>query len=47
MTALLFNVTMLAIIALKILAALLILNWIAREPKKAVARVANSPKTRV
>jgi hypothetical protein len=41
MTPLLFNVMMLALVAL------LILNWIDSEPKKAVATVANSPKTRV
>jgi hypothetical protein len=47
MTPLLFNVMMLALIALKMLVALVILNWINSEPKKAVATVANSPKTRV
>ena len=41
MTPLLFNVMMLALVAL------LILNWIDSEPKKAMATVANSPKTRV
>ena len=40
MTPLLFNVMMLALVAL------LILNWIDSEPKKAVAIVVYSPKTR-
>ena len=47
MTPLLFNVMILVLVALKMLVALLILNWIDREPKKAEATVAHSPKTRV
>ncbi len=47
MTPLLFNVMTLALVALQMLVALLILNWIDSEPKKAVATAAYSPKTRV
>ena len=39
MTPLLFNVMMLALVALKGLVALLILNWIDSEPKKAAGSV--------
>ncbi len=42
MTPLLFHVMMLALVALKVLVALVILNWIAREPKRAVATAAYS-----
>ena len=34
MTPLLFNLMMLALVALKVLVALVILNWIASEPKR-------------
>ncbi len=47
MTLPFFNLMMLALVALKMSVALVILNWIATEPEKAVATVAYSPKTRV
>jgi hypothetical protein len=46
MTPLLFNVMMLAVVALKVLAVLLLLNWIDGEPKEAWAAGASSPGTR-
>ncbi len=46
MTPFLFNLMLLAIVALKVLVMLLILNWIDREPKKDVDTLTNSPKTR-
>jgi hypothetical protein len=47
MTPLLFNVMMLAVVALKVLAALVILNWIDGEPKKAEAAGTSSLETRM
>ena len=47
MTPLLFNLTILVIVALKVLVMLLILNWIDREPKKDVDTLTHSPRTRV
>lgn len=47
MTPLLFNVMMLAVVALKVLAALLLLNWIDGEPKKAEAAGTSPPETRM
>lgn len=47
MTPLLFNVTMLALVALKVLAVLLLLNWIDGEPKKAEAAGTSSRETRM
>ncbi len=46
MTTLLFNLMILAIVALKVLVMLLILNWIDRKPKKDVLTLTNSLKTR-
>jgi hypothetical protein len=47
MTPLLFNVMMLAVVALKVLAVLLLLNWIDGEPKKAEAAGTPPPETRM
>jgi len=44
MTPLLFNLMMLALVALKVLVALVILNWIASEPKRAVATATYSTR---
>jgi hypothetical protein len=47
MTPLLFNLMMLAIVTLKVLVMLLILNWIDREPKKDVDTLTNTSEMSV